>query len=112
MNELWQECIDACISCAVVCERCANDCLYERDASAMAECVRLDRDCAAICWTAAGFLSRGSRFMDDICRQCAIICEACADECARHEYEHCMICARAARKCAVACREMIQTVLA
>jgi hypothetical protein len=72
----------------------------------MVECIRLDRDCAAICWTAVSFMSWGSRFVQDICRVCADICDACADECERHEQEHCQRCAEACRHCAEECRKM------
>lgn len=72
----------------------------------MAECIRLDKDCAEICWTAAGMMSRGSQFAQDICRICAEICEACAAECGKHKADHCQQCAEACRKCAEECRRM------
>ena len=48
-----QPCIDACVRCAQECEHCADACLSESDVKMMAECARLDRDCAAACWLAA-----------------------------------------------------------
>jgi hypothetical protein len=81
-------------------------CLSEPDVKMMAECIRLDRDCAHICWAAAAFMSRGSRFAADICRVCADICEACGDECGRHEQDHCQRCAETCRACAEECRRM------
>jgi len=101
-----QSCIDACSACAQDCEDCANACLGERDVAEMAECIRLDRDCASICWTAAAFMSRGSPFAADLCRVCADVCDACGDECAKHKPEHCQRCARACRHCAEECRRM------
>jgi hypothetical protein len=72
----------------------------------MAECVRLDRDCADICRLAAGFMARGSKFAPAVCRVCADICEACGKECAKHQAAHCQQCAEACMKCAEDCRAM------
>jgi hypothetical protein len=72
----------------------------------MAECIRLDKDCAEICWLAAAYMSRGSQFLRDICRICAEICEACGAECRKHQAEHCQRCAEACEQCAQECRSM------
>ena len=61
-HQQHQSCIEACVRCAQECEHCADACLSEADVQAMAECIRLDRDCAEACWLAAAFMSRGSRF--------------------------------------------------
>jgi hypothetical protein len=72
----------------------------------MAECIRLDIDCAKMCWCAAGYMSRGSQFARDICRICAEICDACGAECEKHEHDHCQRCAKACKRCAEECRKM------
>lgn len=72
----------------------------------MAKCIRLDMQCAAICYSAAQLMSLGSEKAKEICRICAEICEACAKECGRHETEHCRECAQACRQCAEECRKM------
>lgn len=102
----FTSCIEACVKCAQACEHCANSCLSEQDVQMMAECIRGDRDCAEICWTAAGWMSRGSTFAADLCRVCAEVCDACAEECAKHKKEHCQRCAEACRACAEECRKM------
>jgi hypothetical protein len=51
----------------------------------MANCIRLDHDCAEMCLLATAFMSRGSHFAADLCRLCAEVCDACADECERQE---------------------------
>lgn len=99
-------CIEACVNCAQECEHCANACLDERDVKAMAECIRLDKDCAEICWTAAAYMSRGSQFSQQVCTVCADICDACAAECRKHKVEHCERCAEACENCAEECRRM------
>lgn len=61
----FQSCIDACTRCAQECEQCAAACLGERDVQAMVDCIRLDLDCADLCWTAAALMSRESQLMND-----------------------------------------------
>jgi len=101
-----QSCIEACIQCAQACEHCADACLSEPNVEEMTECIRLDRDCAESCWGAAAFMSRGSRFMQDFCRMCAEICDACGAECRGHQADHCQQCADACDHCAGQCRQM------
>jgi hypothetical protein len=78
-----QSCIDAGFRCAQECAHCAEACLEEDDVTMMAECIRLDQDCAEICWTASAFMSRGSQFAHDICSVGTDVCEACGAECRR-----------------------------
>jgi hypothetical protein len=105
-HQEYQSCIEACARCAQECEHCGNACLGEDDVKRMVECVRLNKDCAEMCWGAAGFMSRDSRFARDICRVCAEICEACGEECRKHDAEHCQRCADACERCAAECHQM------
>lgn len=89
-----QSSVDIVVHCAYEAEHCADQCI---DDPMMAACARLCRDCAQICWTTAGFMSRSSRFIPALARTCLEICEACATECEKHDSEHC-------KKCAIACR--------
>jgi hypothetical protein len=98
--------IDACYACAATCDHCAAACLNESDPKPMAECIRLDVDCAEICRLAAGYMARGSSQSALICRTCAEICDACGAECERHDHDHCKECAEACRRCAEECRRM------
>jgi hypothetical protein len=106
-HEQHQACIEACVRCAEQCEHCAEACLGERNVREMAECIRLDKDCAIICWSAAGFMSRGSRFIHDVCQLCADICAACGAECRKHDADHCQRCADDCERCAEECRQMV-----
>jgi hypothetical protein len=105
-HEEHQSCIDACIRCAQECEHCADACLSERDVAKMAACIRLDKDCAEICWSVAAFLSRSSLFAQEMCRVCADICDACGQECRKHKMDHCQKCADECERCAEECRQM------
>lgn len=102
----YKKCIDACNSCMQACEQCLTACLKEPDAAQRGRCVQLLRDCADICALASRVMSRGSDFAGAICRVCAEICEACAQECGRFQDEHCQECARACSACAEECRRM------
>lgn len=101
-----ESCLEACVRCAQECEHCAEACLSERDVAKMADCIRLDNDCAEICWTAAAYMSRGSQFSQEICRICADICEACGKECRKHKMDYCQRCADECERCAEECRQM------
>jgi len=105
-NQLYQSCIEACMRCAQECEYCGDACLHEMNVGAMADCIRLTKDCAEVCWMAAGMMRRGSRFAGAFCGLCAEVCEACGNECARHPQEHCQRCAEACMHCAEECRRM------
>lgn len=105
-HQSMQTCIDACNDCAVACDHCASACLQEQDVRSLARCIALDIDCAEICRTAAGFMSRGSELASTICGLCADVCDICAEECERHPMDHCRECAAACRKCADECRRM------
>jgi hypothetical protein len=102
----FKSCIDACNDCALACEHCASACLTESDVKAMARCIALDTDCAAICHLAAAYMGRGSELAQSICQSCAEVCERCGEECAKHPMDHCQACAEACRRCADACRAM------
>ncbi len=105
-HEDYQSCIDACIRCAQACEECGEACLGEKNVAMMAGCIRLDKDCAQSCWTAASIMSRGSSFAQHLCRLCAEICEACGAECRKHQADHCQRCADECERCAEECRQM------
>jgi hypothetical protein len=99
-------CIEACNQCANACDHCATACLKEKDPRPMARCIALDVDCAEMCRIAAAFMARGGEFAGIICGTCADICQACGEECARHDMPHCQECAEACRLCAAECRSM------
>ena len=100
-------CIEASLRCAAICNYCAASCAKEKDAHHMAKCIQLNMECAAICYAAAELMSLGSDKVQEICRICAIMCDACADECSKHDHDHCRECAEACRKCADECEVMM-----
>lgn len=98
-----QTAMSALLACMAACEHCASACLREDDVAAMAECIRLDRDCADACALTARLLARASRFTHEVAQMCAQICQACAAECAQHKHDHCQECAQACKHCADEC---------
>jgi hypothetical protein len=71
----------------------------------LARCIQLDNDCKGICFLTADFVARGSEHADHLLKECAEICNACAEECEKHAHhmEHCKSCAQACRECAEVC---------
>ena len=103
----YQDCIEACLRCAAICNYCASACTREEDVKMMAKCIRLDMECAAICHAAAKVMSLGSSRSQDLCRICVEICEECGNECSLHEHEHCRECAKICHQCAEECRRVM-----
>lgn len=103
-HQKFAEQIGALNRCADTCDHCAVGCLDESNVAEMSRCIRLDIDCAALCRFTAGALARGSECADVIARLCAEVCDACGQECAKHEHEHCKACAAACEECAKSCR--------
>ncbi len=103
----FSACIEACHACADACDHCATACLSEADPKALAKCISLDMDCAAMCSMAASAMARHSTHVAEICELCADICDACAEECGRHDMDHCLACAEQCHHCAQACRQVV-----
>lgn len=105
-HQLYASCIEVCDQCAMACNHCAIACLQEADIKMMARCIALDIDCAECCRLASAAMARGSEQAQVICALCADICEACGDECGKHQLDHCQDCAAACHHCAQVCRRM------
>ena len=99
----YKLCIEACLRCAAVCNHCAASCAKDEKANMMGRCIQLNMECAAICYAAAELMSVGSDKIKEICSLCAIMCDACAEECNKHENAHCRECAEICTKCADEC---------
>ena len=106
MSQAYETCIDACLQCASVCDYCASACLKEANVNEMARCIKLDMECAAMCRTAAQFMSLESEHANMLCQLCADICHACAEECSKHNSDHCRMCAEICYHCAEECASM------
>ncbi len=108
--ERYHELTQLLVDCAIACERCATACLEEDDVKMMAQCVKLDRDCADICTLAARLLQRESPLALQYLLLCEEACRTCADECSKHDNDHCAYCAQQCLACAQACHEHHQPI--
>jgi hypothetical protein len=97
--------IDQLIDCGLACENCIAQCLRERDVNMMVRCMELDRDCADLCFQTARLLVRDSEIIERWVKACSEVCSLCAQECRKHEMDHCQLCANACEQCAKACHE-------
>jgi len=103
--------IEAASECAAHCLACADACLEEGDPM-LNRCIRADLDCADICTATAKVVARAGASRApwlELVRVCMDTCIACAEECEKHDHEHCRICAEACRRCAEACRQLLDT---
>lgn len=99
--------IEKTVNCQVACNRCFDACLEEDNVKMMAECIRLDRECADICGIAVDFATRKGTITEELLNACIKSCEACAEECEKHDHDHCKVCAKACRECAESCRALL-----
>ena len=97
--------LDTVLECQKACNNCFDACLKEDDVKMMAECIRLDRECADLCGLVLDFAQRDSDRLPEILALSANASDACADECEKHDMDHCQKCAKACRESAQACRE-------
>jgi hypothetical protein len=102
-------CIENCLDCAQACTSCADACLGESQVANLAQCIRLNMDCAELCGVTAAIASRMTGTNMSVVHQlmstCAEACRACKEECWKHAemHEHCRICAGVCEQCEESC---------
>ena len=102
-----QKTIQLLNDCVAECNHCTTACLDEQDVQMLSKCIKLNIDCAQICSLTTSLLVRGSEHGEHLMKECAEICDACAEECEKHSHlEHCKKCAEACRACAEECSVM------
>ncbi|PZW40775.1 uncharacterized protein DUF326 [Mesonia algae] len=95
--------IEALNNCIAHCNYCSDACLNEDNIKMMVDCIRTDRACAEVCSATVKLLAMDSAFAKAMVEKCHEICKQCADECGKHDHQHCKDCAEACKKCADAC---------
>ena len=106
-HENYRSVIQILHECMAACNHCFDACLKEENVKMMAECIRLDRECADICSYLEQALGRNTPFVTELAAACAKICESCGNECKKHDHEHCQKCAKACLTCAEECRKLV-----
>lgn len=98
--------------CSLFCTSCADACVAE--SMDMQQCIRNCLDCADICAATARLAVRRTAQNVDILRAqlelCIKACDHCADECEKHDNDHCRLCAKMCRECADDCRKALPKV--
>ena len=99
--------IHALGNCNNHCNHCADACLEETHVNKMVQCIRTDRVCAEVCSALNQILATKFDDVDDLVRYCIKICLICAEECEKHDMEHCQRCAAACRNCIAECEQYL-----
>ena len=113
VNTALARCIEACFDCGQTCTSCADACLGEQMVAELVQCIRLNLDCADVCFAAGKLATRRSGGDATLIRlqleACELACRRCGEECQSHAgmHEHCRMCAEACRACETACREAV-----
>jgi hypothetical protein len=109
MNKDVEQCVQHCEECHHVCVELLTYCVEKGNKHTEPEHIRILRDCAEICQTAANFMLRGSKLHSLVCNVCAEICRRCAESCEKFGDDDKMrMCAEMCRKCADSCHKMGQ----
>lgn len=110
-DDVLQACAKACSDCQRACDMCTTHCAHllaegkKEHATTLATC----QDCADFCVAASQVAARGGPFAALICESCAEACARCAKECEKFpDDKHMKMCAEECRKCEKACREMVK----
>ncbi len=111
LNEPLALAVRHAMFCSAICTSCADACVAEE--MDMRQCIRLCLDCADICDTTFKVATRrtGSNelLLQEMLQLCITACDICAEECARHDNDHCRLCAEMCRECARDCRVALDT---
>ncbi|PTX41720.1 uncharacterized protein DUF326 [Christiangramia gaetbulicola] len=99
--------ISALGNCINHCNYCADACLEEDNVKMMKDCIRLDRVCAEVCSTLNQVLATDYKDVKGLVEYCKKVCQACVDECGKHDTQHCKDCAKACKECVTACESFL-----
>lgn len=102
-----RNCVETCLEAVEASEWCSDACAGMGEE--MAACVRLCRDVADLTALHARLIVRDSPYREGLSQVCADACEACAEECASFDHDHCQVCANVLEDCAQSCRTLLGT---
>ncbi len=112
LNEELATAVRHAMFCAAICTSCADACVAEP--MDMRQCIRTCLDCADICDATMKVATLRTGQNIDVLRSmletCVTACEICAEECSRHDNDHCRRCAEMCDECAADCRAALPTV--
>lgn len=105
--------LDAVAECEQACLSCADACLGEESRGQLVHCIRINQDCADVCWATARLVSRRTspdlKVIQSQVQTLSLVCTSCREECRRHSssHEHCRVCAEACARCEDACAGLL-----
>lgn len=102
--EVYSELVESLEKCDAACSNCAISSLELDDRHSMSDCVKFCLDCADICHLALRLLARDSSHAVSAVKLCMTMCDECATECEKYEYDHCRLSAEACRRSEKQCR--------
>ena len=106
--DVYSDLVESLENCVAACNNSAASLLEEEDVAAMTDSIKLDLDCADVCQMALKLLARDSNHAAKVIELCEDICAECAEECEKHEYDHCVLCASVCRRCEDHCRNYLE----
>jgi hypothetical protein len=90
--------------CATICEYTCSVLMKQQGVEYRRVQMEVMKDCADICALCCKYMARLSVFSKQLARQCAYICEVCANECFKFQDEVSQYCGRVCLNCARECR--------
>lgn len=111
LNEPLALAVRHAMFCSAICTSCADACSAEE--MDMRQCIRTCMDCADICdatfKTAARRTGSNELLLQEMLQLCITACDICAEECGRHDNDHCRRCAEMCRECSRDCKAALET---
>ena len=113
LNEPLALAVRHAMFCSAICTSCADACVAEKMVEEMRQCIRLCLDCADLCTATFKLATRrtGSNelLLQEMLQVCITACDLCAEECDRHEDDHCKRCAEMCRETSRDCKAALET---
>lgn len=113
LNEPLATAVRHAMFCSVICTSCADACVAEAEAEKMRQCIRLNLDCADVCGMVARLATRRTGtneiLLQEALQLCITACDLCAEECERHDNDHCRRCAETCRETSRDCKAALDT---
>ncbi|HEY9552716.1 four-helix bundle copper-binding protein [Allosphingosinicella sp.] len=111
LNEPLALAVRHAMFCSAICTSCADACVAEK--MDLRQCIRACLDCADICDATYKVATRrtgnNELLLQEMLQLCITACDICAEECARHDNDHCRLCAEMCRECGTDCRAALET---
>lgn len=96
--------------CSAICNSCADACSAED--MGMHQCIRMCLDCSDICQALSRVAARRTGgnvpTIKSLLETCVLVCRLCAEECEKHDHDHCRRCARMCRECMEDCAKALE----